>query len=84
MIKIIIYVVLQKNNLIYKKKLLNWKNSTWDKTPNKVGQTPVLDVVFDLDGKLIASTNVGIQKQIYTFYNSAFKKYVHTEIEDQC
>lgn len=71
-----------EDNLIYKKKLLDWKKSTWDKTPNKVGRTPVLDVVFDLDGKLIAATNIGIQKQIYTFYNSAFKKYVHVEIND--
>ena len=72
-----------EDNLIYKKKLLNWKKSTWQKKPEKVGVMPVLDVVFDLDGKLIASTNTGVMKQIYPFYNSAFSKYVHEEIENQ-
>lgn len=68
------------NNLIYKKKLLDWKKSTWNTDPEKVGQIPVLDVVFDYDGKLIAATNSGIKKQVYSFYNSNFIPYVHEEI----
>jgi hypothetical protein len=70
------------NNLIYKKKLLNWKKSTWNTDPERIGQVPVLDVVFDYDGKLIAATNSGIKKQVYSFYNSNFIPYVHEEIEN--
>lgn len=55
---------------IYKKKTLEWKKSKWDTENNNKNR--VFDIVFDSDGKLIASSKHGIMKQYHPIYNSDF------------
>jgi hypothetical protein len=58
------------DNKIYKKTSLEWDKSVWNK--EDVNHRRVMDIVFDDDGKLIATTSTGIEKQKHNVYISTF------------
>lgn len=58
------------DNYIYIKEGLDWKTSKWDKT--NINKTQVYDLIYDIDGCLIASSPKGIIKQINPELSSEF------------
>ena len=61
------------DNKIYKKDEKNWEKSGWDKI--NINSQRVFDMVFDFDGKLIATSYNNIIKQKYPTYLSEFEPY---------
>lgn len=59
------------DNNIYKKNSIDWKSSKWN-TENK-NRRRVYDIVHDYDGKLLATTKDGIEKQKNNVYISQFE-----------
>jgi hypothetical protein len=71
------------DNYIYTKKGVNWKLEYWDK--KKINKTQVYDVMYDYDGCLIATSPIGIIKQIKPELSSEFidiTKYVKQSNEN--
>ena len=60
------------DNKIYKNKV-DWERSSWDKI--NINHQRVFDLVFDLDGKLLASSYNNILKQKYPTYLIEFEPY---------
>tara|TARA_Y100000590_G_scaffold343714_2_gene392818 strand:+ start:19994 stop:21088 length:1095 start_codon:yes stop_codon:yes gene_type:complete len=60
------------DNFIYKKRGIDWLNEDWD--TEYVNKIEVYDLLHDVDGKLIATTENGLYKQIDTSYMSSFDK----------
>jgi hypothetical protein len=60
------------NNKIYKKNSIDWETAEWNK--KDLNHRRVLDIVFDADGKLIATTTKGLEKQKHNIYISTFVK----------
>jgi hypothetical protein len=60
------------NNKIYKKMTIDWESTEWNK--KDLNHRRVMDIVHDNDGKLIATTNSGIEKQKHNIYISTFVK----------
>ena len=65
------------DNKIYKKKTLDWDKTAWNK--DDVNHRRVMDIVFDDDGKLIATTSKGIEKQKHNVYISTFNPLNNVE-----
>ena len=61
------------DNKIYKKEKINWEKSAWDKV--NINHERVFDLVFDYDGKLLATSYNNIMKQKYPIYLSEFEPY---------
>lgn len=61
------------DNKIYKKKEVDWEKSAWDNI--NINHQRVFDLVFDLDGKFLASTYNNILKQKYPTYLAEFEPY---------
>ena len=59
------------DNKIYKKKTIDWDKSEWNKEDRN--DRNVIDIVHDNDGKIIATTNSGIEKQKNNIYISVFE-----------
>lgn len=60
------------DNLIYKKKTHNWKESKWD--DEHKGNTRVNDIFHDYDGCLIGTSFEGLLKQEHSNFMSRFVK----------
>lgn len=60
------------DNLIYKKKTHNWRESKWD--DDHKGNTRVNDIFHDYDGCMIGTSDDGLLKQEYSNFMSRFIK----------
>jgi len=60
------------DSMIYRKKKQEWRESKWD-TEN-INKRRVNDLLLDKDGKFLAVTNRGIEKQTQSLFNSGFTK----------
>lgn len=61
------------DNKIYKKTGIDWERTPWDKV--NMNHQRVFDLLFDYDGKLLATSYDNIIKQKYETYLSDFEKY---------
>lgn len=77
---------------IIKKKNIDWTTSDWyegelkendndESSSNYNIETRVIDLVHDIDGKLIGTTKNGISKQLYNVFNSGFTDYYNYPIK---
>jgi hypothetical protein len=58
------------DNYLYTKKGINWRNEYWDRT--KINKTKVYDLIYDYDGCFIATSSIGIIKQLKPELSSEF------------